>query len=221
MTKINCRIISVRNTDNVKYNNRNKIVDDFLSINNENFDSKVSEAVKPSDWKILDGKVVYNGDKLNTCERLAHSHGITNYLSHYKIWKELGSFLILEDDIIYDMELFNKLPDIIEKFDKIEINNKLLYLQSSCPWRQGFPDKVYQHLIDYSEDFYMLHNKVFNDVSGTAAYYMNINESLLECLKLEIGATDGILDNLLKSEKLFFFIPKNFVSWFKLNSEVQ
>ena len=97
----------------------------------------------------------------------------------------------------------------------------MLYLQTSCPWREGFPDKEYQHLIDYSEDFYILHNKVFNDVSGTAAYYMNINEQLLGSLKKEIGATDGILDNLLKSESLFFFIPKDFVKWFKLNSEVQ
>jgi GR25 family glycosyltransferase involved in LPS biosynthesis len=219
---IRCDIISVLNTDNVKYNKRNAIISDFLSIEKKcDIDFNVSKAVTPIDWKMKGKDVIYDGETFNVRAASGHEHGITNYLSHYKIWREMGRHLVLEDDIIYDMELFNKLPDLIEKFDKIKINNKLLYLQTSCPWREGFPDKEYQHLIDYSEDFYILHNKVFNDVSGTAAYYMNINEQLLGSLKKEIGATDGILDNLLKSESLFFFIPKDFVKWFKLNSEVQ
>lgn len=219
---IRCDIISVRDTENTKYNKRNAIIEDFLSIEKKcDIDFNISKAVTPKDWKIEGKNVFYDSETFNVCERLGHEHGITNYLSHYKIWRKMGRLLVLEDDIIYDMELFNKLPDLIEKFDKIKINNKLLYLQTSCPWREGFPDKEYQHLIDYSEDFYILHNKVFNDVSGTAAYYMNINEQLLGSLKKEIGATDGILDNLLKSESLFFFIPKDFVKWFKLNSEVQ
>ena len=67
----------------------------------------------------------------------------------------------------------------------------------------------------------MLYSQVFNDVSGNAAYYMNIDQNLLATLKRQTGATDGVLDDLLKNNSLLFFIPKDFDKWFKLNRDVQ
>ena len=221
---IKCNIIAVTGSDNPKYDKRNSIIEDFLSMDKKcEIDFEISHAVKPTDFNVVDGKIIYDGESFDISQRFSHlpTSYFANYLSHYKIWKEMGPSIVLEDDVIYDIDVFNRLPSIIEKFEKIGVSNKILCLQSSCPWRDGLPDKQYQNVIDFSEDFYMLYNKVFNDVSGTAAYYMNIDQQLLLNLKREVGATDGILDDLFKSNRLIYFIPKNFDKWFKLNREVQ
>lgn len=221
---IKCNIVAVKGSDNPKYDKRNSIIEEFMSMDKDcGVSFEISEAVKPIDFNVVDGKVIYDGESFNISQRFSHLpiFYFANYLSHYKIWKEMGPTFVLEDDIIYDMEVFQKIPGIIEKFENIKISNKILYLQSSCPWREGLPDKQYPYLIDYSEDFYMLYNKIFNDVSGNAAYYMNIDQNLLATLKRQTGATDGVLDDLLKENSLLFFIPKDFDKWFKLNRDVQ
>ena len=221
---IKCNIVAVKGSENPKYDKRNSIIEEFLSIDKDcevNFE--IAEAVKPNDFNVVDGKVIYDGESFEISQRFSHLpiFYFANYLSHYKIWKEMGPTFVLEDDIIYDIDVFKRLPALIEKFENIKMPNKILYLQSSCPWREGLPDKQYQYLIDYSEDFYMLYSQVFNDVSGNAAYYMNIDQNLLATLKRQTGATDGVLDDLLKNNSLLFFIPKDFDKWFKLNRDVQ
>jgi len=218
---INCKIISVRNTENERYNKRNKIIDSFMeTFKNESIKLEISEAITPNDWNLNSDKVQYLNYTFNKDERLGHSHGITNYLSHFKIWNNKEPTLILEDDVIYDIDLFNRLLKLIEKFNNINIDNKLLYLQSSCPWRENFPDKQYQSLINFSDDFWVIPNTEF-DVSGTAAYYINTNDDLLNILTHKIGATDGILHNLMKNTSLIYFLPKDFNNWFKLDKNLQ
>lgn len=219
---INCEIISVRNTEIKKYNKRNNLIDEFLSINKiPNMIFNLSEAVKPSDWFRVENNISYDGLIFKTCHRLAHDHGITNFLSHYKIWKKMGKFLIIEDDLIMDEKKFEEVTSIINKFDNLNIDNKILSLQSSCPWREGFPFKEYQNIIDFSDDFYLLHSLYYNDISGTAAYYIDVDDVLLKTLTDEIGATDGILDNLRQQQKIYYFIPKKWKNYFELNAEVQ
>jgi GR25 family glycosyltransferase involved in LPS biosynthesis len=221
---IKCNIVAVKGSENPKYDKRNSIIEEFLSIDKDcEINFEIAEAVKPNDFNVVDGKVIYDGESFDISKKASHLpiFYFANYLSHYKIWKEMGPTFVLEDDIIYDIDVFNRLPTLIEKFEKIKMPNKILYLQSSCPWREGLPDKQYQYLIDYSEDFYMLHSQFFNDVSGNAAYYMNIDQNLLATLKRETGATDGVLDELLKNNSLLYFIPKDFDKWFKLNRDVQ
>lgn len=221
---IKCKILAVKGSENPKYDKRNSIIEEFLSIDKDcGFNFEIAEAVKPNEFNIVDGKVIYNEESFKISERFLHLpiFYFANYLSHYKIWKQMGPTFVLEDDIIYDIDVFKRLPALIEKFENIKMPNKILYLQSSCPWREGLPDKQYQYLIDYSEDFYMLYSQVFNDVSGNSAYYMNIDQNLLATLKKQAGTPDGVLDDLLKDNSLLFFIPKDFNKWFKLNIDVQ
>ena len=219
---IKCKIISVLNSENERYNKRNKVINSFMeTFKNESIKLEISEAITPNDWKLIDDKVQYLNYIFNKDERLpVHPYLISNYLSHFKIWNSKESTLILEDDIIFDIAIFNRLLKLIEKFNDIKIDNKLLYLQSSCPWRENFPDKQYQSLINFSDDFWIIPNTEF-DVSGTAAYYINTNDNLLNILTHKVGATDGILHNLMKNNSLIYFLPKDFNNWFKLNKNLQ
>jgi GR25 family glycosyltransferase involved in LPS biosynthesis len=220
---IKCKIIQVSNSQIPKYVKRDLLIKNFLSeYSNIHFDFFISEAITPNDLEIHDEEVISVDLKFPINKRTppSHTHGFCNFLSHYKIWKERNPYLILEDDLVMDKSVFDRLPSIIEKFNKIQFENKLLYLQSSCPWRTNYPLKYYDSLIDFSDDFWLLPNTC-SDVSGTAAYYINVTDGLLDVLSMEIGATDGILHNRLRENSIMFFIPKDFQNWFLLNKDVQ
>jgi len=220
---MNYKIISVNNSENEKYIKRrqnliNKIkniknISLFDAVTNErwNYLSENKDAIKFNNFKISNGA--------------QYDLYVSNFLSHFVIWNEQSDILVLEDDIIFDENVFLKIETLINNFLKIEDEHKLLYLQSSCPWRQGNPLKNYSvYDVEFQiSEFYKLKNTTF-DVSGTAAYFIDAKtcKFLSESLNNnKILATDAYLHNLLKEQKLNYYIPLDFQNYFKLDVNLQ
>ena len=105
------------------------------------------------------------------------------------------SQLILEDDIIFDSELFKKIPSIIESFLKLEENNKILYLQISTPWLEDAREKSF-HLSKINEN---IGKYITGDVSGTAAYYITKEcKKVLVTIISFIGITSVVKTSVVK-----------------------
>jgi GR25 family glycosyltransferase involved in LPS biosynthesis len=212
------KIISVNNSLNERYTKRRDVVQ--KSIKNIK-DAYIFDAIKHDDW-IRDGDIIFNNKNIPCGTE--HDIYVSNFLSHYEIWKEGNSVLILEDDIIIKNNIIDKIDLLIKEFDKIE-GIKILYLQSSCPWRTGLPLKNY-NITDVETqigNFYKLKNTVF-DVSGTAAYYIDSKTSkfLENSLNTsKIFATDCYLHNLLKNGVVDYYIPTDFQNCFKLDINLQ
>ena len=159
MKNINCKIISVNVKDEqdsksvqdfghqkdtlgekLRYIKRREKIDDFLnSFNNDSFNIEYFNAITPNNFTLEDVNINYNDKKIPYAENSVFY--MANTLSHYEIWNIDEDTLVLEDDVIFDTEIFNNLSDIITDFKSIGSTGKILYLQISTPWLKDADEK--------------------------------------------------------------------------------
>ena len=241
MNKINCKVISINidsesdiksvqgfgtlediDGNKLRYVKRRHIINNFLSdFNESSIKIEYFNAITPKDFNCdvsnntLSESIIFDNKKFEIKKSIWSCH-LANFLSHYEIWNIEEDTLVLEDDIIFDSELFKKIPSIIESFLKLEENNKILYLQISTPWLEDAREKSF-HLSKINEN---IGKYIAGDVSGTAAYYITkeCKKVLLENIK-PILPCDQYLDNLLKSGIINYYLPIDQSMMFKLDTK--
>lgn len=241
MTKINCKVISINienefdiisvqgfgtkediNGNKLRYVKRRHIIDDFLiNYNNNNIKIEYFNAITPKDFNsdiskdTLSESITFNNKKYEIKNNIWTCH-LANFLSHYEIWNLDEDTLVIEDDIIFNNELFEKIPTIIDSFLSLKDNNKILYLQISTPWLEDAREKSF-NLMKINEN---IGKYISGDVSGTAAYYIT-----KECKKIlldniqPILPCDQYLDNLLKTGIINYYLPIDSSMMFKLDTK--
>jgi len=237
MEVINCKIISINidnesdvksvqgfgtaediNGNKLRYVKRRNIIDDFLlKSNHRNIKIEYFNAITPKDFNcdISTNTVFFDNNKFDIKKDIWACH-LANFLSHYEIWNLEEDTLVIEDDIIFDNELFEKIPGIIDSFLKLDEDNKILYLQISTPWLEDGREKNF-NLVKINED---IGKYVSGDVSGTAAYYITkeCKKVLLQNIR-PILPCDQYLDNLLKANIINYYLPIDKSMMFKLNTK--
>jgi GR25 family glycosyltransferase involved in LPS biosynthesis len=228
--KINCRIISVNpetdkkhiqgfghkineSGDKIRYVERRKIINSFISTyKNKNIEISIFDAVTPKSFTVENNKILFKGEAINYSED--SDFYMANTLSHYSLWKMDEDTLILEDDVIFDESIFDSLVELITKFDKINDDNKILYLQLSTPWLENGRTKIFNYSDTQIQGIYEAKN---SDFSGTAAYYIpkTTKKIILENL-LPFCACDRYLESYLRMGKIKYYIPDT-NNMFKLN----
>jgi GR25 family glycosyltransferase involved in LPS biosynthesis len=231
--KINCKIISVNvkneqdsksvqdfghQKDNLgkklRYVKRREKIDNFLnSFNTENFNIEYFNAITPNNFTLESKNINYKDEKIPYVEDSIFY--MANTLSHYEIWNIDEDTLVLEDDVIFDDEIFNNLPDIISEFKSIKSVSKILYLQISTPWlkdaneKQILSQKVSSNIGKY----------LFGDISGTSAYYITkeCKKTILNNIK-PFMACDKYLDLFVREGLIEYYVPSSKDNMFKLDT---
>jgi GR25 family glycosyltransferase involved in LPS biosynthesis len=163
----------------------------------------------------LSESIIFENKKFEIKKNIWTCH-LANFLSHYEIWNLEEDTLVIEDDVIFDNELFEKIPNIIDSFLKLDEDNKILYLQISTPWLEDGKEKNF-NLIKVNEN---IGKYVSGDVSGTAAYYITkeCKKVLLQNMR-PILPCDQYLDNLLKTGVINYYLPIDKSMMFKLDTK--
>ena len=217
MSKVKCRIISVNSKvdvqdfghtkndagEKIRYTERRKKIDLFLqTFKSEYFDIEYFDAVTPNKFTMGDKAIVYNGNSLELSENSVFY--AANTLSHYDIWNIDEDTLIVEDDIIFTQDIFDKISSIIEDFKEIKSEKKILYLQASVPWMENADDKQFS----LSSVSYNLGKFKYGDLSGTAGYFIpkETKKILLNNMR-GICACDRYLESLVKDNIIEYYLP--------------
>lgn len=231
MNILNCKIISVNPEKSInsvsdfghkigsdgrkiRYIERRKNIINFLNSNQtNNIDISIFDAITPKDFVIENNRVLYNQKEFMLDDQSVFY--TANFLSHYSIWCDDTDTLILEDDVILEKSTMSSLYEQIDKFNKVEDDSKILYLQISIPWSVSAHEKSFRHQEEFGS-FYKL--GVDNDVSGTAAYYIptKTKEKILKNLK-PICACDKYLHQLMIEGIINYYVPSNRSLMFKLD----
>lgn len=214
MSNLNAYIISVNpedlNTDRY-VKRRQKILKNYQDYSGE-IDFHIFDAVTPNNYEIWESdmpykyEIIYNR-KDTFISDMNKDLYISNILSHRELWKEPGGSLIFEDDILWDENLFDRLIPLIEKFEKMNLDNGILYLQISNPWSKGGPAKNF-HDLKPEKDIQFEH--ALGNFLGTVAYYVpeKTKEILLKN-SIELEICDGYLINLNKRGIIKMIIPRD------------
>jgi GR25 family glycosyltransferase involved in LPS biosynthesis len=233
MEIINCKVISVNIKDEqdsksvqnfghqkdtvgekLRYIKRREKIDFFLnSFNNDNFNIEYFNAITPNIFTLEDGNINYKNKKLPYAENSIFY--MANTLSHYEIWNIDEDTLVLEDDVLFDNDLFNNLFTIITEFKSIQSIGKILYLQISTPWLKDADEKNFtsQKVSDNIGKYNI------GDISGTSAYYIT-----KECKKIILNnikpfiACDRYLELFVKEGLIEYYIPLSKDRMFKLDT---
>lgn len=206
------------------YIKRHNIVNNFITTNNscDNIVFEKFDAVTPNDFELINNeenilfekKIFKNEIFLHGKEKL-----IANFLSHYKIWQLDEDSLIIEDDL--DFNDFNEklinIDNIINEFNSLKTIDTILYMQLSCPWNVGKPNKSFSYEKDLSQNLSTSKN---NDYSGTAIYFLNkeTKKNILKNIKTVLP-TDQVLINFMHNKILNIVIPKTNNHMVLLNKE--
>jgi len=184
----------------LRYQVRRNIIKEFISSNN--FPIDIFDAVTPNKFQIKNNNVYYKSKKLEVSDN--SEFYISNILSHYEIWNINEDTLILEDDIILDRLQLEEIKNLIKSFEKIELTNKILYLQLSTPWHESFFDKDF-NLEPFDGNF---GRYLSGDLSGTSAMFLTreCKKIILSSL-LPLCACDKYFDNLRSLGILQFYLP--------------
>lgn len=229
--KINCRIITVNpetdknhiqdfghKTDEsgnkLRYIERRKIINDFVSsYKNENIEISIFDAITPKKFSVENNNILFEDKKIEHSE--CSIFYMANTLSHYKIWEMSEDTLVLEDDVIFEEGVFDSLIDSIHKFDRIEDDSKILYLQISTPWLEDGKSKKFNCSLTTVDGIYKAIN---SDFSGTAAYYIpkSTKKTILDNM-LPFCACDKYLESYYKMNKIRYYIPNSESKMFRLN----
>ena len=231
--EINCKVISVNVKDEqdsksvqdfghqkdnlgekLRYIKRREKIDDFLnSFNNDIFNIEYFNAITPNNFTLEDENINYNDKKIPYAENSVFY--MANTLSHYEIWNIDEDTLVLEDDVIFDDGIFNKLSDIIAEFRSIKSTGKILYLQISTPWLKDADEKqIHSQKISDNIGKYLT-----GDISGTSAYYIT-----KECKKVILNnikpfiACDRYLELFVKERLIEYYVPLSKDNMFKLDT---
>lgn len=202
----------IENGKKIRYLIRRNLINKFIE-ENKYLDLKIENAVTPCKFTIIDNNCIHNNKYYTIYENSIFY--ICNNLSHYNIWNIEEDTLILEDDIVLSKNIFDDLGFILNEFKKINIKNKLLYLQRSIPWSPNFEDKT----ISYNEIGNSFIREISSfDYSGTGAYFLTkeCKKILLDNL-IGLRATDKYLEFLRQKGIIRFFIPKNNDLMFRLD----
>jgi hypothetical protein len=232
MSYINCKIISVNTNDvldsqsvqefghqkdnsgeKIRYIKRREKIDYFLkSFDNQNFNIEYFNAITPNNFTLENENIIYKGKNISSNENSIFY--MANTLSHYEIWNTDEDTLVLEDDVILDNDLFNRLSDIINEFNLIPSVGKILYLQISTPWLEDAKEKK----ISFNKVSDNIGKYVNGDISGTSAYYITkeCKKTILNNIKPFI-ACDRYLELFVKDGLIEYFIPMNTDNMFRLD----
>ena len=140
---------------------------------------------------------------------------MANTLSHYEIWNTDEDTLVLEDDVIFDNNLFNNLSTIITEFKSIQSTGKILYLQISTPWLQDAKEKK----ISLNKVTENIGKYMGGDISGTSAYYITkeTKKIILNNIK-PFTACDRYLELFVKDSLIEYYVPLDKENMFKLDT---
>lgn len=141
----------------IKYFKRRKYVEEqILPKMSSILPTTLYNAVTPNDFVIdEDSKTCYfDNVKFQigldwNSNKYISKYLISLFLTNYKLWIEScehnQSILILEDDLVINSQTLNNLSTDLNGFIIPKFLNKssILYLQSDCPWRKGYPTKNY------------------------------------------------------------------------------
>lgn len=233
MENINCKVISVNVKDEkdsksvqdfghqkdtlgekLRYVKRREKIDYFLkSFNNDNFNIEYFNAITPNNFILENGNIHYKDENIPYAENSIFY--MANTLSHYEIWNTDEDTLVLEDDVIFDNEVFNNISNIITEFKSIQSVGKILYLQISTPWLKDADEKqIHSQKVSDNIGKYFV-----GDISGTSAYYIT-----KECKKVILNnikpfiACDRYLELFVKEGLIEYYIPLSKDKMFKLDT---
>jgi GR25 family glycosyltransferase involved in LPS biosynthesis len=229
--KIKCRIISVNpetagyeiqdfghKTDEsgnkIRYKERRKIINNFISsYKNDDLEISIFDAITPKNFSIENNKILFENKKIDYSEYSIFY--MANTLSHYKIWEIDEDTLILEDDLIFEEGVFDGLLESIQKFNQIDDDNKIFYLQISTPWLEDGKNKQFNCISTNVDGIYQAIN---SDFSGTAAYYIpkSTKKVILDTM-LPFCACDRYLESYHRLDKIRYYIPNSESKMFRLN----
>jgi GR25 family glycosyltransferase involved in LPS biosynthesis len=230
---INCKIISVNVKDEqdsksvqdfghqkdnlgekLRYIKRREKIDGFLnSFNSDIFNIEYFNAITPNNFTLGDLNINYNDKKIPYAENSFFY--MANTLSHYEIWNIDEDTLVLEDDVIFDNEVFNNLSNIITEFKSIQSVGKILYLQISTPWLKDADEKqIHSQKLSDNIGKYLA-----GDISGTSAYYITkeCKKVILDNIKPFI-ACDRYLELFVRDGLIEYYVPLSKDNMFKLDT---
>jgi len=245
-----CRIITVNagiasnqhshSFGSVKYFKRRKYVEEeILPSMRTIMPTILYDAVTPADFIISENSATCifenNNFKIGldwNYNKLVGKYLISLFLTNYKLWIECCTLqlplLILEDDLcIKSRTLANLSSDFVSfSAPKYNQNPSVLYLQSNCPWRKGYPAKSYP--FSWKNNFlrrrFIKVPPTHRDMSGTVAILIN-PKAAKACIDFthEIGihAIDQFYMHCMFKKLIFMYIQSDWENGFGLNLELQ
>lgn len=249
MKKIKSYVISVNCSENenieennhdyrsVKYKKRRKYIGEHIIPSLSEFcEVQIFDAVTPKDFFYLDHRIIYKNKFLKrgidrNTKKYPSDSMVSNSLSFYELFlmskKENITVFLMEDDAFFPNEknILN-VKKSIQEFLKINYTfPSMLYLQSVCPWRNGFPVKTYPNevLIDANEFFNKIRHDWY-DIAGNTGLVVNPagSQVLLEVFDNEgVFNPDQITTFAMNNKLIDVYIPKNNKDMVEVNKELQ
>jgi len=249
MEKIKSYVISVNCPENenieennhdyrsVKYKKRRKYISEHIIPSLSEFcEVQIFDAVTPKDFFYLEHRIVYKNKFLKrgldrNYNKYSSDSMVANSLSFYELYlmskKQNTTVFLMEDDAFFPNK--NNILNIktsIQEFLKLNYKSpSILYLQSMCCWRKGFPIKTYPNevLIDNGEFFDKIRHDWY-DIAGNTGFVINPagSEMLLEISENEgIFNPDQMTTFAMNNKLIDVYIPKNNKDMVMINQELQ
>jgi GR25 family glycosyltransferase involved in LPS biosynthesis len=244
---IEARIIAVEVIENsgltedqkAKYNKRNEYIkmEIIPKLKSLGITAKTFSAITPNQIELETHIVRRGADVLlrkhdwNTKQPITLSQACL-FFGHFDLWKESleanEPILILEDDVLIHENMSKTVACIQQyvasvKHKSEEVDQSILYLQSTCPWRRPpqlktYPKEMLEELKG-SDSFFVVNPKWF-DLSGTVSYMVSPSaaKAMISFSRLSgLYTIDQFITIANQNSKIKTIIPKDYQTNFLLH----
>lgn len=196
----------------------------------------IHKGIRGNDLDVVENVVSLGGEFFDigldwNTKTFPSKNAIALAIGNMRIWKEAVEeqtpILVFENDIQIPSSEINcsYTKDSIKLFLALSneiAEDKILYLQSTCPWRHKqkyYPPEV---LLDFTSNFYRIHPSWY-DMSGAAAYLINptaAQRMIDYCRSMPILPLDQLFTVAHKNNVFGYIIPKNYNQNFLLHPTI-
>lgn len=132
--------------------------------------------------------------------------------------------MILQDDLYIPDENAENIKKSIDDFLKIEIPG-MLYLQSECPWKEGFPLREYPSgALKRITDNISMVDKNWDDLAGNVGYVINRQgaKEMIDLIdRLGLSNDDQLTTIAMKAERINVYVSSRYDKMILLNKKLQ
>jgi GR25 family glycosyltransferase involved in LPS biosynthesis len=218
----------------VKYKLRREyVIKNLIPSFKDICDVKIFDAITPNDFVVNGDRVLYKDFDIKRgidrnyniyCNEYQNSISIGFFVLYKKSIEYDINLLIMEDDAVLPIENVKNIKKCIDDFIKID-HPSILYLQSECPWMDGFPIRKFPPgvLSEHSENL----NRIlpsWYDIAGNTCFMINPAGSfkMIELINnIGMFPADQLTTIAMNSNLIEVYIPKDNENMILLNKKLQ
>lgn len=217
----------------IKYKKRRDYIKNELLPKLSFCNIEIFNSITPDKFEIIGDRILYDSifykrgmdwNSKKYPELYLNSITLTSYFLYKKCIEIDSPILILQDDLFIPDENIINIENSIKDFIKID-KPAILYLQSECPWMQGFPIRNYpQGVLKKVSSHLSIINSEWYDIAGNVGYVINKKgaEKMISLIdSLGLSNDDQLTTIAMKNKIIEVYVSNESDKMILLNKKLQ